>query len=242
LKKKQIYEATLAILSDVKIEGNKIFITSGNLDRKQYLAVNEVLENMGGKWDRKSKSHVYPEDPTEKLEMVLLAGEIVPPKKYGYFPTPPEIAKLVIEAADIKPHMAVLEPSAGQGGIADCLPGDCYLDCIELLPENLKVLESKMYRVIGSDFLSIEPRQDYDRVVMNPPFENQQDIDHVLHALEFLRPGGRLVSIMSAGVLFRQNKKTVEFREMIDEITALPEGSFKLSGTNVNTSMVVINK
>jgi 16S rRNA G1207 methylase RsmC len=99
-----------------------------------------------------------------------------------------------------------------------------------------------MYRVIGSDFLSIEPRQDYDRVVMNPPFENQQDIDHVLHALEFLRPGGRLVSIMSAGVLFRQNKKTVEFREMIDEITALPEGSFKLSGTNVNTSMVVINK
>ena len=107
---KLIDEKTLAILSRVTVEGNNIFLTCGQLDRKQYTAVNEVLENMGGKWNKKAKAHVYDTDPTDALEQVLLSGEIVPPKKYGYFPTPPELAKRVIELAEIEPGMSVLEP------------------------------------------------------------------------------------------------------------------------------------
>jgi hypothetical protein len=242
---KRIDETTLTILSRVTVTGNEIFLTCGTLDRKQYQAVNEVLENIGGKWNRKSKSHVFPEDPTDRLESVLLRGEIVPPKKYGYFPTPPELAMRVVNEAEVDFRHAVLEPSAGQGGIADCLPKDCELDCVELLPENAAVLEKKMYNVRCCDFLAIVPITRYDRVVMNPPFEKQQDIDHVLHAWKFLKPGGRLVSIMSAGVLFRENRKTVEFQEMIcayGNIERLPENSFKESGTGVNTVLVVMDK
>jgi 16S rRNA G1207 methylase RsmC len=81
---------------------------------------------------------------------------------------------------------------------------------------------------------------------MNPPFSKGQDIQHVTHALGFLKPGGRLVAIMGAGVTFRQDKRATEFRELVQAmggtIARLPEGSFKSSGTMVNTVIVVIDK
>ncbi len=242
---KQIDEKTLAILSRVTVDGNAIFLTCGQLTRKEYVAVNEILEHIGGKWNKKVKGHVYNNDPTDALEQVLLLGEIIPPKKYGYFPTPPELAKHVIDLAEIEPGMTVLEPSAGQGGIADYLPEGCIVDCVELLPDNVKVLEGKGYRVTPGCFLSIETKPLYDRIVMNPPFEKQADISQVLHAWKCLKPGGRLVSIMSAGVSFRENKKTLDFRELVDCYGFMEHndpGAFKASGTMVNTVTVVLNK
>lgn len=242
---KKIDEVTLTILSRVTVEGDIIFLTCGRLDRKQYQAVNKVLENMGGKWNRKAKGHVFSEDPTDNLEQVLLYGEIISPKKYGYFPTPAEVAMRLIGMAEVEPCMSVLEPSAGQGGIADFLPEGCSLDCVELLPDNVAILEKKGYKVQQGDFLSIEPKPLYSRVVMNPPFEKQADIDHVNHAWKCLLPGGRLAAIMSAGVLFRENHKTKKFRELVDNygyIERLPDGSFKEAGTGVNTCIVVMDK
>jgi len=108
---KRIDEATLAILSRVTISGTTIALTCGQLERSAYLAVNAILEHIGGKWSRKLKAHVFDGDPTDRLEQVLLTGEIDPPKDYGYFPTPPEIALKLIEMAEIEPGMFVLEPS-----------------------------------------------------------------------------------------------------------------------------------
>ena len=243
---KRIDDDTLAILSRVTVEGNNIYLTCGQLDRKQYQAVNEVLENIGGKWNKKQKAHVFDGDPTDKLENVLLTGEITPPKKYGYFPTPPELAKTVVELADIHPEHSVLEPSAGRGGLADFITDKARIDCIELLPDNVEALHSKGYhRLIQGDFLATETKPLYDRVVMNPPFEKQADIDHVLKAWDCLKSGGKLVSIMASSVKFRENKKTVAFRELVNECGSIqdnPEGSFKESGTMVNTVTVVLEK
>ena len=51
-------------------------------------------------------------------------------------------------------------------------------------------------------------------------------------------------SVMAAGVEFRQNTKTVEFRELVEtnggKIIRLPEGSFKEMGTGVNTVIVTM--
>lgn len=242
---KLIDEKTLAILSRVTVGGKVIFLTCGQLDLKQYQAVNKVLENMGGKWDRKAKGHVFKDDPTDALEQVLLSGEITPPKKFGYFPTPPELAQRVVDLAGIEPGMITLEPSAGQGGIADHIPLRPMVTCVELLSDNVKVLEGKGYRVHAGDFLATSPAEEYDRVVMNPPFEKQADIDHVLHAWKFLKPGGRLVSIMAASVAFRENRKTTEFRELLESHGFMehnPAGAFKSSGTMVNTVTVVLDK
>ncbi len=167
---KKINDETLAILSRVTVEGNNILLTCGQLDRKQYQAIDEVLKNIGGKWNRKAKAHVFQEDPTDKLEHVLLVGEITKPEAFGYFPTPSALAQRVVALAEISQDHAVLEPSAGQGGIADHVPCKDRLDCIELLPSNVLILEQKGYRVMLGDFLDIEPNPIYDRVIMNPPF------------------------------------------------------------------------
>ena len=248
----RIDEATLTILSRVTIDGNAIFLTCGQLDRKQYAAVNKVLENMGGKWNKKTKSHLFSDNPTDKLENILLTGETVEPKEYGVYFTPPSLADYVIKQSGVKSGDVVLEPSAGHGGLAYPLVAITQLKnihCHELLLENVKVLEDKGLNVKHGDFLSEQPNAVYDCVIMNPPFrvegKPQADIDHVRHAWGFLKPSGRLSAIMSAGVLFRDNKKTVAFRELVNahgRIERLPDDSFKESGTRVNTVLVTMVK
>jgi predicted RNA methylase len=97
-----------------------------------------------------------------------------------------------------------------------------------------------------ADFLEVQPTPllAYDRVLMNPPFGGQADIRHVTHALGFVKPAGLVVAVMSAGVEFRQDKTTAEFRKLVSDhggrIERLPEDAFKPSGISVRTVMAVI--
>jgi hypothetical protein len=79
---------------------------------------------------------------------------------------------------------------------------------------------------------------------MNPPFRGQADIAHVTHALGFLRPGGLLVAVMSAGTEFREDKTATGFRELVARrggwIKQLPADSFDGAGISVRTVMAVI--
>jgi len=244
---KRINEETLNILSKVTITDNLAYLTCGTLDRKQYKDINEVLENLGGRWNKKLKGHLFSNDPTEVIDDVILSGEISDLKKeFQQFFTPPELAPRVVALANINDGDWVLEPSAGHGGIADFIPKTSKIDCVEIIPENVAILKSKNYSVIHEgNFLTLEPNPVYDRIVMNPPFSRQQEIDHVVHAWNFLKPKGVLVSVMSSSITFRDNNKTLEFRKFVENhgtVIKNPEGSFKSSGTNVNTVIVVLNK
>lgn len=252
----RLSDRVLSILSTVRIEGNTVFLTCGMLSgdkegRKLYLDVNAALEALGGKWNRKAKGHVFPEDPTDKIENAILTGEVTPPSKNGYFPTPPAIVDQLIKLAGCGRGDYVLEPSAGRGNIVLPLTKiGCKVTAFELLPENREHLKNLPFSYIledEPDFLKALPhRFIFDAVVMNPPFEKQQDIDHVLHAYKMLKPGGRLVSVMAAGITFRQDKKATALRALIDEvggmIIPLPDESFKESGTLVRTVIVVLPK
>src|SRR4051812_7333314 len=105
---------------------------------------------------------------------------------------------------------------------------------------------SKGFKTIAGDFLALEPEEKYDRVVMNPPFTNDQDIDHVLHAYKFLKPGGKLVAIMAKGFTFGENRKRSGFRDLLKQhgriVMDLPAGTFKESGTMVETVVVVFTQ
>lgn len=238
---------TLGVLSTASVDGDTIILNCGQLDRKQYLDVNKVLEAMGGKWNRKAKGHVFSENPSDKLEAIILTGEYNKPADYGYFPTPMDLADKMITLAELSPDMVVLEPSAGRGAIAERVArivGYDNVHCFELLTDNCEALHEYGFRNVECcDFLSVEVKPLYDRVIMNPPFSKQQDIDHVTHALKCVKPGGGLVSIMASGVTFRQNRKTLDFLSLIEgsEIIPNPPESFKLSGTLVNTVTVVVD-
>jgi hypothetical protein len=243
----KITEDVLTVLSAGQTTGKSYTLPTGQLDRALYTKVNKVLEAAGGKWDRKTKTHIFDSDAEERMDQILTTGEVAIPKdEFEFFPTPPAVVKKMHDAAEILMGMFLLEPSAGRGALIEMLPG-VDIVCVEKMPTNADYLESLHFPVIRGDFLDVLPKNPvYDRVLMNPPFSKGQDVQHVTHALGFLKPGGRLVAIMGAGVIFRQDKRTAEFRELVQAmggtIERLPEGSFKSSGTMVNTVIVVIDK
>ena len=227
------------VLANSRIEGNNLFLPDGQLDRKLYVAVNKVLEAIKGKWNRKGKAHVFNTSPTDIIEEILLTGEYVDEKKeFQFFETPSNLARQLVEMADIQLGEFVLEPSAGKGRIADLIE---FCDCVELNEANRGHLEKEGFRLVGGDFLEFEGS--YDVVVANPPFSKQQDIDHVNRMIDIAKR--RVVSVMSASVLFRDNKKTVSFRERIKSlggtIKLLPEKIFAESGTNVRACVVCVD-
>ena len=240
-----IPEPVLTVLSAAEMSGRALRLT-GQLDRKLYTQTNAVLEAAGGKWDRKAKAHLFEVEAAEAIEPILLTGEYSKPQDFGFFETPADVAERVIALADIRPGMSVLEPSAGRGALARparSAGGD--VACVELQERNAAhLVADKFASVIVGDFLGITGLARCDRIVMNPPFAGQADIRHVRRAAEYLRPGGRLVSIMSAGIDFRTNALTIDFRKWLADhegsITRLPAGSFKPSGTDVNTVIVQV--
>lgn len=241
--------AVLEVLDRAETDGPRLVLT-GTLNRKLYTDTAKVIEAAGGKWSKRERAHLFDGDAADAIESVILTGEVVSAKQqFGYFPTPAPIVEQIITLADIKPGMEVLEPSAGRGAIAGPVAGiGCHVDCVELQRDNaLAISDAGIGRDLAvADFLAVEPFEAYDRVVMNPPFARQDDIRHVTHAHQFLKPGGLLVAVMSNGVTFRDTPLTRDFRKLLDaeggSLHPLPEGAFKESGTGVNTVIAVIPK
>ncbi|WP_332763996.1 methyltransferase [Phenylobacterium sp.] len=244
----------LEVLDRASTEGPALRLV-GQLDRKLYEATNKALEFAGGKWDRKAKAHLFPFDADDVLDPILLTG-VVPDLRdrtkqdFQAFFTPEALAPVVIAKAMIEPGMSVLEPSAGEGSLArKARDAGGDVRCVEIHPSLCEVLrETVDPEAVCADFLRtdvIELGGPFDRAVMNPPFSKQQDARHVLHAVKMLKPGGRLVSIMSAAVTYRDTPLYREVRDLIlnsgGACEALPDGSFKESGTAVNTVLVTIN-
>jgi protein-L-isoaspartate O-methyltransferase len=241
----RVTDDVLTVLDHAETEGAALRLV-GQLDRSLYVQTNKVLEAAGGKWNRKAKAHLFEGDAADAIEQILLTGEITVPQDFGFFETPPAVVARLMETADVPDGSVSLEPSAGKGAIAVPLSEvSGSLDAIELLPKNAAELRARLNgsgMVYEMDFLSTTHDPVYDRIVMNPPFARQADIHHVMHAVKSLRPGGRLVSVMSAGVTFRDNRLTNDLRQLVADrggkIEPLPPGSFKASGTLVNACIV----
>jgi phospholipid N-methyltransferase len=184
-------------------------------------------------------------DPIKAMERELIGVKIP-----GYFPTPAPVVERMLSLVNLRAGNTVLEPSAGKGNIADrikALHPDVKMDCIELNYSLRDILKAKGHNLVGNDFLSFK-EQDYHAIVMNPPFENFQDVLHVQHAYQCLKPGGRLVAIMSESPFFSSYEVANNFRQWFTAVSGwsekLPEGSFMDSerSTGVNTRIVVITK
>lgn len=257
---KKIDEATLAVLSDcMSYNGDKATIVQ-KLDRKQYTAVNEVLEACGAKWNKKAKAHVFPagtDSAQDTVESVLAIGEYLPvrngvPNELEFFPTPANLASDLVALLQVKDGDQVLEPSAGNGALIRALVGagkSLDITAVEkasAFSNTLVRLDTEKVKVsvFVVDFLAHSPTKKFDAVLMNPPFSKGKSIDHVLRAFQCLKKGGRLVAVMPSSITFRMDAKHLEFRRFLQsqggEVIKHPEGTFKLSGTGVSTVSVVM--
>jgi 2-polyprenyl-3-methyl-5-hydroxy-6-metoxy-1,4-benzoquinol methylase len=207
-------------------------------DHELRLALTEYLVFRDG---------VKKEDPIKAAERALVG------KKVGidFFPTPKPLAAKMAEMAGVKPGMSVLEPSAGNGHLADAArDAGATVDAIEISDTLRNVLSAKGHNIAAHDFDTFEPGKQYDAVIMNPPFSDRKDAAHIMRAYNMLKPGGKLVAIAGEGVFFGSDQKAQGFRSWLDEhgadVEKLPENTFKGSDlpsqTGANARLLVVTK
>lgn len=245
--------STLAYIARARFDGPRLFL-QGQLERETYLKVAKALTAASGKWTKAGKRieegwFQFPEDAADALEGLLLTGEITSEKRaFDVFLTPAILADEVADMADIHQGLEVLEPSAGEGALAWAADArGARVTCIEVRPAAADKLALSFVTHCG-DFLEVSPAMfpRFDRVLMNPPFSRRQDIAHVRHAWEFVRPGGKLVAIMPPSYQFRQDGAARDFRAWLQGLPSMavpnPPGAFKASGTSVATLALVVKK
>lgn len=222
----------------------------------EYKTVRSMLLKANGKYKRNTFEFPF---PAKVIIDTLLSGKVIDFKKeFQFFATPDDLAQQICN--DIvwdKEQMDILEPSAGHGVFIDTvlnLRPDIpkIVDAVELAELNFKVLqekykEAKNINLVQGDFLKYNPKKKYDLILANPPFNKNQDIDHIRHMFSMLKKGGQLLTIASSSWTFGQQKKQKAFKAWLeDEIAAswvdLESGAFRTSGTMVKGTYINICK
>ena len=175
---------------------------------------------------------VLPDDSSERPEVKQASTEVS--KDLQFYPTPRAAIDHILNRIHLPVNAKILEPSCGDGALLDAMNnGDRELFGIEYDATRAQQARGKGYSVLTANFLQVEPQPVYDRVVMNPPFYGKHHVKHVEHAMKFLKPDGVLITILPASAWY-------EHKLLKGRLEDLPLGSFRESGTNINTGFLMI--
>lgn len=157
---------------------------------------------------------------------------------FNLFQTPPALAARM--AALLPAAARILEPSAGLGRLLDALPTGCDRVAVEVdtgLCAELYRQDRPATVIKQRDFLTLTRGEigEFGAIIMNPPFHMRTDIRHILHARQFLAPGGILVALCMAG-----HHRETALRPLADTWKTIPAGTFRSTGTNVETILLTI--
>jgi hypothetical protein len=184
-------------------------------------------------------------DRATQLERALVGQQV----GVDFFPTPRSLAVRMVELAGVREGSLALEPSAGNGTIAEAMRArGAQVDTVELSHALCEVLEAKGFAPLHGDFLATALEPTYAAIVMNPPFS--ADVEHVAHAHAMLAAGGRLVAIVGEGAFFRQGGRERAFRAWLDDVgadvDALPDDTFSdrrlLATTSARARLITVQK
>ncbi|WP_122760516.1 methyltransferase domain-containing protein [Pseudomonas viridiflava] len=187
------------------------------------------------------------ESAVAKAERAIIGQKV----GIDFFPTPAAVAQRMARLAGITKGMRVLEPSAGNGNLADAAAAaGAVVDVVEISSSLRDILTAKGYNVVDHDFTGFKPEKPYDAILMNPPFSNRQDAAHIMQAFGMLAAGGKLVAIAGEGVFFGVDKKAEQFRDWLDshnaDVEKLEGGTFQdnalLAQTSANARLIIIHK
>lgn len=200
-----------------------------SLDKFTHNQAGEVLEAIGGV-RQKAGYYQFDYDPKRILNEVISSGCIPDHKSHQFYPTPSSLAELAVSYADLQDGMTSLEPSAGQGGLANRMHIGVTTR-VEVSDLHCRILQEKGHRWIGGDFLKLDITDRFDRVVMNPPFSDGRWWAHVEHAAKLLNDDGVLVAIVPASAW---NKYGITGYDV--EWISRHDGEF--SGTSVSVAIM----
>lgn len=239
------------ILKHCTLEHQVLKLPKVQFNKKSYNEAKKWIEEAGGTWQGgKIQGFTFPFNPERVFSILNQGKRCNLQQEYQFFETPSDVADwLVMLAGGIQKDDTVLEPSAGRGALIKAVHRACpdvQVECYELMPENKELLQKmENVRILGDDFTKGE-HSTYSKIIANPPFSHNQDIDHVRMMYEFLKEGGTLAAITSKHWEFSNEKKCEDFRAWISsvngEVFNIPQGEFNCSGTPIETRAIIIRK
>ena len=239
------------ILKHCTLEDSVLKLPKVQFNKKSYAEAKKWIEEAGGSWQSgKIQGFTFPFNP-ERVFSILKEGKRCNlQQEYQFFETPAEVADwLVMLAGGIHENDTVLEPSAGRGALIKAIHRACpsvTVECYELMPENREFLHTLSNVILLDEDFTKDSVGYYTKIIANPPFSGNQDIDHVKLMYDRLEQGGALAAITSQHWKFASEKKCVDFRQWLEEVHGevfeIDAGEFKESGTSINTMAVGIKK
>lgn len=140
--------------------------------------------------------------PRKVLHEIIVTGCMPDTKSYQFYPTPRHVAQQLVDMAELTEQDTLLEPSAGQGGIADLLPRD-NTTCVEISELHCAILRDKGHRVIHADFLEWNPDTPFSAILMNPPYSEGRWQAHLAKASTLVSHNGRLMAVLPSSAVNR---------------------------------------
>lgn len=239
------------ILKHCTLEDNVLKLPAVQFNRKSYAEAKKWIEEAGGSWQGgKMQGFTFPFNPKRVFSILKEGKRCNLQQEYQFFETPAEVADwLVMLAGGIDKNDTVLEPSAGRGALIKAIHRNCpsvIVECYELMPENREFLHTLDNVILLDEDFTKDSVGSYTKIIANPPFSGNQDIEHVRFMYERLEEGGTLAAITSQHWKFSSEKKCVDFRKWLEEVHGevfeIGAGEFKESGTSIGTVAVVIKK
>jgi len=248
---KTLSAAAVDVIERSAIYPDRVVLPPGQLDRKLYVEVNTALERLGGKWNRSAKAHLFTADPTPRVGTIIETGQMPPDadKLASFWRTPRSVAERLCTSIPTGAR-TVLEPSAGDGAIAvvvrEMHPA-VQVQCVEADHGRAEILRCLGFTVAETRFQDFTTPVRYEAVVMNPPFTEPGSprawVEHVLIALSLLDDGGTLAAVVPSSIQHSGIKSVADLRSLVEAsgwIEPLPDASFRESGTDVSTCIVVV--
>jgi hypothetical protein len=232
--------ATVSRRVDLDGDGDDFWIVRINdqLDRRSWEQVAAVMDRIagGGRYQKGAQVHRFSSDPTVELAAVVDMGALPahPQQREGWVGTPDGVAdNLIVNYAfnsmDNIPHsrpFQVLEPSAGEGALADATV-KFYVEaeqitCVEPDPQRAAICRAKGYRTETArlEEWALRQQQRWDIVIMNPPFSLPDDplawATHVLLAWSLVDVGGLLTAILpKSSYESQQARRAQDVRDLV---------------------------
>lgn len=206
-------------------KSSKSVVTIDDQDRYEYFlpgsylhsaATNDAVERVflmiGGRKDEDRKNcYRFDFNPEPVFEYLFINGTLPDQDSHQFYPTKGDVRQRAVDLAEVHASHSVLEPSAGFGDFLAPLTGKIDVTAIEIHPVAAATLRAKGYNTIQGDFLGIKPTDTglFDRVLMNPPYSEGRWSQHLLHALSFIKPGGKLVAVLPASASSSQKMDAI---------------------------------
>lgn len=213
----------------------------------------KLLENLGKKAKSISRETVNKEAKIQNIEVKVASSKIP-----GFYPTQDKrLHSEIINCAELKAGMLVLEPHGGQGDLIEAISRECQvvIETGEINETLFKLLQLKGFNPMYHNFLEAKGLENrYDRVIGNPPwgaeFKPGIELKHIRKMYESAKPEiGKVITLVPSYLMRNQTTEYVEFQEWLEileaDIIELPKDCFaknKIGRTLSSANLLIIDK